>query len=115
MKVEELIGSLLTCKLVINEKTDKKVKSIAFVTNADDEETQGDPDSEESITEALVLVGKQFNKMIKRVDRRQKPNGRNIRFDISKQQIDQCIFNALLFVLCYGNFMTSPSILVLLS
>jgi hypothetical protein len=35
MKVEELIGSLLTCEVAINERTDKKAKSIAFVTNAE--------------------------------------------------------------------------------
>ncbi|KAK2362866.1 gag-protease polyprotein [Trifolium repens] len=86
MKVEELIGSLLTCEVVINERTDKKAKSIAFVTNADDEETQGDLDTEESINDALVLLGRQFNKIMKRVDGRQKPNGSNIRFNISKQK-----------------------------
>jgi hypothetical protein len=84
MKVEELIGSLLTCE--INERTDKKAKSIAFVTNADEEESQEDP--EESISEALVLLGKQFNKLIKRVDKRQKPNEQDIRFDISKQPVN---------------------------
>jgi uncharacterized FlaG/YvyC family protein len=86
MKVEELIGSLLTCEVAINERTDKKAKSIAFATNADDEESQEDP--EESISEALVLLGKQFNKLIKRVDKREKPNGQNIRFDISKQPVN---------------------------
>jgi hypothetical protein len=35
MKVEELIGSLITCEVAINERTDKKAKSIAFVTNAE--------------------------------------------------------------------------------
>jgi hypothetical protein len=33
-----LIGSLLTCEIAINERTDKKAKSIAFITNAEDEE-----------------------------------------------------------------------------
>ncbi|KAK2429090.1 gag-protease polyprotein [Trifolium repens] len=78
MKVEELIGSLITCEIAINERTDKKVKSIAFVTNADCEETQGDLDTEESIIDALVLLGRQFNKVMKHVDRRQKPDEQNI-------------------------------------
>jgi hypothetical protein len=88
MKVEELIGSLLTYEIAINERTDKKAKSIAFVTNAEDEEAQGYLDTEESRMDALVLLGRQFNKVMKRVDGRQKPNGQNIRFVISKQQTD---------------------------
>jgi hypothetical protein len=40
------------------------------------------------MSEALVLPGKQFNKLIKRVDKRQKSNGQNIRFDISKQPVN---------------------------
>jgi len=35
-----------------------------------------------------VSLGRQFNKILKRVDRRPKPNGQNIRFDVSKQQND---------------------------
>jgi hypothetical protein len=45
MKVEELIGSLLTCEVGINERIEKKPKSIAFVTNTEDEEIQGDLDT----------------------------------------------------------------------
>jgi hypothetical protein len=86
IKVEELIGSLLTCEIAINERTDKKAKSIAFVTNANSEESQANVDTEESITDALVLLGRQFNKVMKCVDRRQIPNEQNIRFDIHKQQ-----------------------------
>jgi hypothetical protein len=65
---------------------DKKAKSITFVTNTDDEETQGDLDTEENINDALVLFGRQFNMIMKRVDGRLKPNGLKIRFNISKQQ-----------------------------
>ncbi|KAK2423439.1 gag-protease polyprotein [Trifolium repens] len=67
--VEELIGSLLTCEVAIN-----------------DGETQGDLDTDESINDVIVLLGRQFNKIVKRVDGRQKSNGSNIRFNISKQQ-----------------------------
>jgi hypothetical protein len=70
MKVEELIGSLLTYEIAINERTDKKAKSIAFVTNTEDEEVQGYLDTEESITDALVLLGRQLNKVMKRADGR---------------------------------------------
>ena len=36
MKVDELIGSLLTFELSINERSEKKNKSIAFVSNTED-------------------------------------------------------------------------------
>jgi hypothetical protein len=38
MKVEELIGSLLTFELAINERSEKKNKSITFNSNTDDNE-----------------------------------------------------------------------------
>jgi hypothetical protein len=78
LKVEELIGSLLTYEIAINERTDKKTKSMAFVTNAEDEDAQGYLDTEESIIDALVLLGRQLNKVMKRVDGRQKLDGQNI-------------------------------------
>jgi hypothetical protein len=40
------------------------------------------------MSEALVLLGRPVNNLIKRVDRRQKPNGPHIRFDISKQPVN---------------------------
>ena len=36
MKVDELVGSLLTFELSINERSEKKNKSIAFVSNTED-------------------------------------------------------------------------------
>jgi hypothetical protein len=72
------IGSLLTYEIAINERTDKKTKSMAFVTNAEDEDAQGYLDTEESIIDALVLLGRQLNKVMKRVDGRQKLDGQNI-------------------------------------
>jgi hypothetical protein len=35
---DELIGSLQTFELSVNERSEKKNKSIAFVSNTDDEE-----------------------------------------------------------------------------
>ncbi|MCI85135.1 gag-pol polyprotein, partial [Trifolium medium] len=59
MKVDELIGSLQTYESAANERLEKKNKSIAFVTNADDEELEFDVDSSDSISEAIVLLGRQ--------------------------------------------------------
>jgi hypothetical protein len=40
----------------INERGDKKNKSITFVINTDDEESKDDCEKEESIVDALVLI-----------------------------------------------------------
>jgi hypothetical protein len=40
MKVDELMGSLQTFEIIVNNMTENKDKSIAFVSNADDEESQ---------------------------------------------------------------------------
>jgi len=55
--------------------TEKKGKSIALVSNVDAEESQGDLDDDESLSKTIVSLGRQFNKILKRVDRRPRPNG----------------------------------------
>ncbi|MCH94353.1 gag-protease polyprotein, partial [Trifolium medium] len=84
MKVDELIGSLQTYESAANEKLEKKNKSIAFMSNTDEEELEIDVDSSDSISEAIVLLGRQFNKVLKRMDRRPRTNGKNPTQDISK-------------------------------
>ncbi|MCI22293.1 gag-pol polyprotein, partial [Trifolium medium] len=42
MKVDELVGSLQTFEFGINDRFEKENKSIAFVSNTDDEEMQCD-------------------------------------------------------------------------
>ncbi|KAK2444948.1 putative mitochondrial protein [Trifolium repens] len=86
MKIDELVGSLQTFELTINERGDKKSKSVAFISNDDEEESQTVVEGDESISDALALIGKQFGRVLRRVDRRARQNGQNIRFDINKQQ-----------------------------
>ncbi|MCI48639.1 gag-pol polyprotein, partial [Trifolium medium] len=78
MKVDELVGSLQTFELAVSERSEKKNKSIAFVSNADDEELQNDMDTDESISDAIVLLGRKFNKVLRRIDRRPRTNVKNI-------------------------------------
>ncbi|PNX54502.1 gag-protease polyprotein, partial [Trifolium pratense] len=75
MKVDELIGSLQTYESTQNEKLEKKNKSIAFMSNADEEELDVDIDSTDSISEAIVLLERQFKKVLKKMDIRPKENG----------------------------------------
>ncbi|MCI74600.1 gag-pol polyprotein, partial [Trifolium medium] len=66
MKVDELVGSLQTFELAVSDRTEKKSKSIAFVSNTDDEELECDLETNEGISDAIVLLGRQFNKVLKR-------------------------------------------------
>jgi len=67
-KVDELIESLQKFEININNKTDKKGKDIVFVSDIDTEETQGELEDNESLSEAIVLLGRQFNKILKQAD-----------------------------------------------
>ena len=81
MKVEELIGSLQTFEMGISENVDKKNKSIALVSNT---EVECKEDDEEKISEAIAMLGRQFNKLIKRIDPKSRSNVKNIPSDISR-------------------------------
>jgi len=70
MKVDELIGSLKTFELAINGRTEKKNKSIVFISNTEEEDVQCNVDTDESFSNAIVLLGSQFNKVLKRMDRK---------------------------------------------
>jgi len=48
MKVDELIGSLQTFELAINDRTEKKNKIIAFISKNDEEDLQCNMDIDES-------------------------------------------------------------------
>lgn len=78
MKVEELIGSLQTFEMGINDNDngDKKNKSIALVSNKEEETQESDTDSE-NLAEAIALLGKQFNRIIKRMGHRPKSIEKN--------------------------------------
>jgi hypothetical protein len=56
MKVDEHIGSLQIFELVINDRPEKKNKSITFISNIDDDEVQIEMDTDERILDAIVLL-----------------------------------------------------------
>src|ERR1051325_8381142 len=65
----------------INDHVDKKNKSIALVSNTEEESKEGD---EEKISEAIAMLGRQFNKLIKRINPKSRFNVKNISSDISR-------------------------------
>ena len=74
MQVDELIGSLQTFELTLNDSSDKKNKSIAFVSNTEEVDEESEMDFAGEFTEALALLGRKFNKAFKKFDRRSRPN-----------------------------------------
>src|ERR1044072_1674596 len=74
MQVDELIGSLQTYEMTLNDKPDKKNESIAFVSNTVEDDEQHDMDLAGEFTDALALLGRKFNKAFKRLDRKSRPN-----------------------------------------
>ena len=80
MKVEEVVGSLQTFEMNFSDKIEKKGENIAFTSNTDYEEVD-----EEDISDDIALLGRQFNKILKNVDRRPRRNVQHIQPDFSKQ------------------------------
>ena len=87
MKVDELIGSLQTFEMGLCENAEKKNKSVAFVSNAEEESEAGYTEGDESISEALAMLGRQFNKLIKKFDQQGRPNVRTSRLTSGKDQL----------------------------
>jgi len=58
MKVDELIGSLQNFEIVINNREEKKEKSITFVSNKDVKDSQEEYEDDEILSEAIVIFGK---------------------------------------------------------
>lgn len=77
------MGSLQTFELGISEKSEKK-KSIAFVSNIEDLKDECDLDTDEGISNAIVLLGRQFNKLMKKMDQKTRANVKKKSFDITK-------------------------------
>ena len=86
MQVDELIGSLQNFKLVVDNKTEKKGKGISFTANTADDEAREESVEDENLSENMVMFGRQFNMILKQVNKRSKGNGHNIRFNTDKQQ-----------------------------
>jgi len=85
MQVDELIGSLQNFELVVDNRTEKKGKGIAFTANTANDEALKESVEDENLLENLVILGRQFNRILKQVNRRSKGNRQNIRFNTDKQ------------------------------
>jgi len=82
MKVDELIGSVQNFEIVINNREEKKESSITLLSNND---PQVEYKNDELLTEAIVLFGKQFNKVQKQAEWKPISSGQNILYNINEQ------------------------------
>lgn len=64
MKVKEFIGSLQTFEMTISDMPEKKNKIIVFISNTNDEQVQYDLETDEGISNAIVLLRRQFNMVL---------------------------------------------------
>jgi hypothetical protein len=78
MRVDELIGSLQTFEMGMCDGSKKKVKSIAFMSNTEEKEEESGQDIDEDLANDVALLGRQFNKLLKKMDVRSKSNVKNI-------------------------------------
>jgi len=85
MKVDELIGSLQTFELANGYKK----KSIAFISNTDEEDVQCEMETDEIILDAIMCLGREFNKVLEMIDKTSRPNVQNISFNISRNSESQ--------------------------
>lgn len=81
-----LIRSLQNFEININNKTEKEGKGNVLTSNIGAEETQRKIKTNESMSEAIALFGKQFTKILKQVDRESRTNDQHIMSNIKGQQ-----------------------------
>lgn len=79
IKVDELLGSLQTFDMSSKERSKKKNKKIAFVSNS--EESQGE--IKENLLDDITLLSKRFNNSLKYLNRKWRKNFQDKRPDIS--------------------------------
>ena len=74
MQVDELIGSLQTFEMNLNDKPDKRSKIIPFMSNKTEVDDQYEVELAGEFTNALALLGRKFNKAFKIFDRKSRLN-----------------------------------------
>ncbi|XP_058761387.1 uncharacterized protein LOC131634779 [Vicia villosa] len=84
MILDDLVGSLQTFELSINDRAEKKNKSIDFAANTEVGTEECHLDSDEGISNAIVLLGRQFNRVVKQMGRNPRSNVKDIPSDTQK-------------------------------
>jgi len=86
LKVDELIVHLKILKSISTVNFDKNRKGTVCISGIGTEETPRDLRDNGSLSEVIILFGRQFNKILKQTDWKSRSNGHNIRLNIDTQQ-----------------------------
>lgn len=70
MKVDDLIGSLITCEIPLDDKSDKKNKGIALQSSIEDHVVNHVDKSEDNLVEVIFLLAKQLSHVLKKLEKR---------------------------------------------
>ena len=84
MIVYELTRSLQTFEMGMCDGSEKKAKSRAFMSKTEGEDEEGGQDIDGGLANDVAMLGRQFNRLMKKIDVRSKANVKNIASDISK-------------------------------
>ena len=73
MKLEELMGSLRTFEMNLEEeKCDKKSKGIAFQVENQEEQIEAFCDEDDDLAETMAILSKNFSKALNKFNRNNK-------------------------------------------
>ena len=70
VKLYELINSLLTFGMTIDDKYKKNSKGVTFKVNIVDHKYQVTHDIDDNLTESIVIFADNFSKIVRKPDRR---------------------------------------------
>lgn len=74
IKVDEIIGSLLTFEMAINDKLENKFKGVSFKADVESDKKPVEEDTKDNLSNFIALLAKRFIKVMRRPDKRLKTN-----------------------------------------
>ena len=67
--MDELIGSLLTFEMTINDKLEKRNKGVAFKVDIENDDEHVKEDTNDNLYESIAPLAKKISKVMRRLDR----------------------------------------------
>jgi hypothetical protein len=68
MKLEEVIGSHQTFEMTISDHIEERKKGVALLSNNSVDQTEGNLETNEESSEAIVLIERLFNNILKKIN-----------------------------------------------
>lgn len=74
MKVDELVRSLLTFEMSIDDLFEEKIEGVTFKVDTEDYDNQVECDANKNMNDSIVMYSKSFIKFMRRLDKRSRNN-----------------------------------------